>query len=131
MVYFMQKRFLGYIFGLIMASSVALGAKLPYKSYDDLQAATSDQPKSFTLYQNFPNPFNPSTVIRFELKTKQYAKVNVYNILGKVVSTLKDETLDAGVHEVKFNAGDLPSGVYFYSLETRSGKVTRQMLLMK
>lgn len=93
--------------------------------------AVQDQPKTFALYQNYPNPFNPSTVIKFELKTRQYARVKVYNILGKEVATLKDETMDAGTYEVKFNAGDLPSGVYFYSLETRNGRVTRQMLLMK
>ncbi|HRK74098.1 MAG TPA: T9SS type A sorting domain-containing protein [Rhodothermales bacterium] len=127
----MKKVVFIFLLGLIASVSVVLAARTPYKSFDDLLRITHDQPKSFVLYQNFPNPFNPSTVIRFELKTKQYAKVNVYNILGKLIATLKDETMDAGVYEVKFNAGELPSGVYFYSIETRSGKMTRQMLLMK
>lgn len=128
----MKRLLLGILFALSMGLPAQAAAKLPFvDDFSVLLGALEPQPKTYVLYQNYPNPFNPSTVIKFELKAKQFVKLKIYNVLGKEVATLKEETLDANVYEVKFNAGHLQSGVYFYSLETNSGRIMRQMLLLK
>jgi hypothetical protein len=76
-------------------------------------------PTTFKLEQNFPNPFNPSTTIQFELPKSAHVTLTIYNILGQVVRTLVDEERPAGVHNVRFDAGRLASGVYFYRLRAR------------
>ncbi|MCX8056147.1 MAG: T9SS type A sorting domain-containing protein, partial [Ignavibacteria bacterium] len=79
-----------------------------------------------------PNPFNPSTIIEFDLPSRNNVKLYVYDILGKVVKILIDQELDAGKYSVKFNAGNLPSGVYFYCMEIDGIKLkTKKMLLLK
>jgi hypothetical protein len=75
-------------------------------------------PEQFSLSQNYPNPFNPETVIRFALPVSGYAKGVVYDVLGKEVATLVNGEISAGNHEVRFNATDLSSGVYFFRLES-------------
>jgi hypothetical protein len=89
-------------------------------------------PKDFALLQNYPNPFNPSTVIRFDLPKESKVTLKVYNALGQVVNTLVDgELLAAGRYEKQFNAMNLPSGVYFYRIETPGYTSTKKMILMK
>ncbi len=85
----------------------------------------------FRIYQNFPNPFNPSTVIRYSLIENRVVKLTVFDALGKMISTLVNEKQNAGTYEVDFNGADLPSGVYFYTLTCGSNSVTRKMLLLK
>ncbi len=90
---------------------------------------------SFTLNQNYPNPFNPSTKIRFSLpatgNSALNAVVKVYDVLGNLVATLVNEKLDAGTYEVTFNASNLSSGIYFYSLQYGSYNQTCKMSLIK
>ena len=86
---------------------------------------------NFHLYQNFPNPFNPETVIRFDIKKRSHIKLQVYNILGKKILTMADREFFAGSHKVVFNGSNLPSGVYFYKFETGSFTETKEMLLIK
>ena len=85
-----------------------------------------------SLHQNYPNPFNPSTVIRFDLDNERYLKLAVYDISGSVVRTLAEKRFEKGSHRFEFNAGDLSSGIYFYSLKNLSGnEISRKMLLLK
>lgn len=88
-------------------------------------------PKEFVLAQNFPNPFNPSTFIYFNLPNASKIKLVVTDPLGKVIANLIDEYLPAGKHYRIFNANELKSGVYFYSLITDYGTQTKKMLLLK
>jgi hypothetical protein len=88
--------------------------------------------KSFNLDQNYPNPFNPSTKISFSLPETGIVNLNVYNVLGqKVASLLNSENMSAGNHSVSFNASNLSSGVYFYSLKAGNNVITKKMMLVK
>ncbi|MDD5088462.1 MAG: T9SS type A sorting domain-containing protein, partial [bacterium] len=88
-------------------------------------------PSRFALLQNYPNPFNPLTRIEFTLPHAARAKLAVYDLLGREVTVLADESLAAGVHSVSFDASDLPSGVYFYRLQAGQFMQTRKMVLLK
>ncbi|HSD64632.1 MAG TPA: T9SS type A sorting domain-containing protein, partial [Ignavibacteriaceae bacterium] len=90
-------------------------------------------PEYFHLFQNYPNPFNPETTIRFSIPSKTFISLKVYNILGKEVAELLNEVKSKGMYEVVFNSNDykLPSGVYFYRLESGNYTATRKLLLLK
>jgi len=93
-------------------------------------------PSSFSLSQNYPNPFNPSTAIRFAIPERSFVNVAVYDILGRTLATLVNETVSAGEKEVKFDASNLPSGTYLCRMTARAenGTVfsdTKKMVLMK
>lgn len=88
-------------------------------------------PTGFELFQNFPNPFNPSTTIKFFLIRGGYTILTVYSLLGALVKTLVSETLAQGMHSVVWDASDLPSGVYFYTLHSGSDAATRRLHLIK
>ena len=91
---------------------------------------------TFNLYQNYPNPFNPTTKIKYTIpsvETHRNASVQlkVYDVLGRVVATLVNETKQPGEYEVEFNATLLPSGVYFYQLKAGEFIQTKKMILLK
>lgn len=89
-------------------------------------------PSSYSLSQNYPNPFNPSTKIDYVLKATGRVSLVVYDVLGRKVVSLVDGVQSAGQHTATFNADNLPSGVYMYSLTTSDGfKFTKKMVLMK
>jgi hypothetical protein len=88
-------------------------------------------PDKYSLGQNYPNPFNPSTSIKFGLSKSGIVKLIVYDVTGKVISTLLNETFNAGEHTVLFNAENLSSGVYYYKLESGNFSDTKKMLLIK
>jgi hypothetical protein len=88
-------------------------------------------PTVFTLYQNYPNPFNPTTKIRYELQTRTFVKINVFNVLGQFVKTLVNEEKPAGTYDVQFDASDLSSGIYFYRIETKSFVDTKKLVLLR
>lgn len=85
----------------------------------------------YKLYSNFPNPFNPSTVIKFSLPRQAKMKLSVYNINGKIVSVLSDEVKNSGIHEIIFEADNLPTGTYFYKLETEEFTDHKKMVFLK
>lgn len=89
------------------------------------------RPESFSLSQNFPNPFNPTTVIRFNLPKMEEVSLKVYDILGRQVALLLDERLAAGDHTITFDGRLLPSGVYLYVLRSQNRPETRRMVLLK
>ena len=86
---------------------------------------------NFALAQNFPNPFNATTVIRFELAGSGPVTLAVYDLLGRQVRLLVDRVLESGSHEALLDAASLPSGVYFYRIETRQGSAYKKMLLLR
>ena len=85
----------------------------------------------FGLSQNFPNPFNPSTIIHFQLPVSGFVTLKVYDILGREVAILLNENKPIGNYEVEFNAKNIPSGVYFYTLSAGAFKETRKMVFLK
>ena len=89
-------------------------------------------PDEFALMQNYPNPFNPSTEISYTLKSGGKVSLSVYDLLGREVAVLvNNERITAGQHEVSFDAAKLPSGVYFYKLQSESYVKTKRMVLIK
>ena len=85
----------------------------------------------FELYQNFPNPFNPSTQIKFSLPEASKVTLNVYNIIGQRIANLVNESLGAGLHKVTFNGFNLPTGIYIYKLSTNNSVKIKKMMLLK
>ncbi len=85
----------------------------------------------FELSQNYPNPFNPVTVIGFRLPVSGRITLKVHDVLGREAATLVNEYKPAGKYEVEFNASNLPSGVYFYRIQTGSYNAIRKMILLK
>jgi len=88
-------------------------------------------PSGFDLKQNYPNPFNPTTTIEFQIPERSFVKLTVFNTLGQEVETLVNEEKAAGTHRIQFNGSNLPSGIYFYRLETSKFVETKKMILMK
>ena len=88
-------------------------------------------PAVFALEQNYPNPFNPSTTINYSIAEPSLVKISVYNMLGQEVALLLNELKEAGPHTLTFDASQLPSGAYFYKIETPHFNQVKKMLLAK
>ena len=88
-------------------------------------------PTEYALLQNFPNPFNPSTTINWQLPEGGNVSLKIFNALGEEIAALVNEYKLAGRYEVEFNAAALPSGVYFYKLQAGSFIETKKMILLK
>jgi hypothetical protein len=88
-------------------------------------------PDKFSLGNNYPNPFNPETTIKFDIANSTFAELKIYDSRGSEVSTLVNEDLKPGNYEYKFYAGNLPSGAYFYRLKTSEFTETKRMILVK
>jgi len=111
------------------------GAGIFRRPLSEITGTISSQeslPKSFMLYQNYPNPFNPVTVIRYQLSAAGNVTLKVYDIKGREISTLINERLQAGIYGVNYNAGNLPSGIYYYNLVINGELISsKKMLLIK
>jgi hypothetical protein len=108
--------------------SVKVNVYMEPTSLNDQRASLKD----FYLFQNHPNPFNPSTVISWQLPVGSQIELNIYNISGEKVVTLVSEKKVAGHHSIEWDAAEFASGVYFYTLRTDAGFVqTRKLLLLK
>lgn len=92
---------------------------------------SSEIPGKFKLYQNFPNPFNPNTIIRFKIKNIGFTTLIIYDMLGKEITTLVNKGLQPGEYVVNFDGSDYNSGVYFYKLVSGNFSETKIMLLIK
>ena len=88
-------------------------------------------PYETELYQNYPNPFNPVTTIKFSLRTDCKVKLSVFNYKGQVVKEIINDNIIKGYHKVDFNASELSSGLYFYSLEADNMKQIKKMVLVR
>jgi hypothetical protein len=95
-----------------------------------LSATRNPAPQAFLLEQNFPNPFNPSTTIRYSLGRAAHVKLVVFSLLGQQVATLVDGEQEGGVHQVRFNPRNLATGVYFYRLQAGTFVDTKKFLLL-
>lgn len=98
---------------------------------------SSNTPDNFKLFQNYPNPFNPTTNIKFNVQTKSFINLSVYDISGRFITKLVDKNLSEGSYETDFNAGELnlPSGIYFYVMNASNEKTSftssQKMILIK
>lgn len=86
---------------------------------------------TFKLFENYPNPFNPTTTIKYSLAEASFTTLKIYNALGKEIAVLVNEMMSSGTHQVVFDARSLPSGVYFYSIESGTFLQVKKMLLIK
>ncbi|MCB0283588.1 MAG: T9SS type A sorting domain-containing protein [Calditrichaeota bacterium] len=88
--------------------------------------------RKYSLYQNFPNPFNPSTVIHYEVPLSSKVRLTIYDLQGREIQTVVNKQQNAGHYQVTFDASNLPSGIYFYELKTSSGfSQTKKMVVLK
>ncbi len=101
--------------------------------YSDVVKLNVDTPSEYTLGQNFPNPFNPTTVISYQLPEAENVSLKVYDVLGKEVATIVDKFQQAGVYNSQFSISNyqLSSGIYFYTLRTKDFVKTKKMLILK
>jgi len=104
-----------------------------YRAYRQTwsEGAHKPYPASFRLYQNFPNPFNPLTTIRYDVSEDGFVSLKIYDMLGREVKDLVHTDLGKGKYSVTFNAGGLASGVYFYKLTINDFSESKKMMLVK
>ena len=102
-----------------------------YGTFVNVKKDEPPQPNEFSLEQNYPNPFNPSTTIRYSLSKACFISLKVYNILGQELKTIISGQQFAGRYEILFDARNLPSGVYFYKLQTDNQTDIKAMVLTK
>ncbi|WKZ69062.1 MAG: T9SS type A sorting domain-containing protein [Melioribacteraceae bacterium] len=99
---------------------------------DDPNSVRDEEtPTEFALYQNYPNPFNPSTRIKYQVANTAKVNLIVYDILGREIATLVNEIKPVGTHEVEFDASELPSGIFFYRLQSGDFTQTKKMMVIK
>lgn len=107
------------------------GDIMKYNGITGINDQYSSAPKSFALLQNFPNPFNPSTTIKYVIQEKSQVNLSVFNTLGVKVADLVNGNKNAGEYQVDFNASGLPSGVYLYKLNAGSFSSSNKMIILK
>ncbi|OQX57609.1 hypothetical protein B5M50_05535, partial [candidate division KSB1 bacterium 4484_219] len=112
------------------------GRELSGEIYTNVENSAKEVPRRFSLSQNYPNPFNPGTAIVFSLERTEPVTLSVFNLMGEKVATLVDGIKPAGEHRIYWNGRDvqgnlLPSGLYFYRLQTPSRTLTRKMTLIR
>jgi hypothetical protein len=98
---------------------------------DVIDQINNELPSVYALEQNYPNPFNPTTNISFSLPEVGYVSMKVYNTIGAEITTLISDNMSAGNHVVAFDATNLPSGIYFYTLNSNNVSITNKMMLLK
>lgn len=111
-------------------SAPDLGA-FEYSTLDNISDVSIQNPSAFSLYQNFPNPFNPSTTITFNLQKSGLTRLYIYNMLGQKVAEIINGNLSSGQHSVTFNAENLASGIYIYKLSQKESSASRKLIILK
>ncbi|MCK5088191.1 MAG: T9SS type A sorting domain-containing protein [Melioribacteraceae bacterium] len=91
----------------------------------------SEIPNKYDLGQNYPNPFNPTTIINFSIPESGLVTLKVFNVLGQEVVTLVNEVKSAGTYEVDFDASQLTTGMYVYTISSGNYSATKKMMLVK
>lgn len=107
------------------------GAPLSKSKINEVNWRGLNTVDSYDLAQNFPNPFNPSTTIRYQIPKDGIVTLKIYDILGSEVATLVNEEKIAGKYEVNFNASSLSSGVYIYKIQAGDFVSSKKMILLK
>jgi len=107
--------------GLLLKSSYTVG----------ISSFNSEIPSGYSLGQNYPNPFNPTTKINFSIPKSGNVKLTVYNLVGQEVSVILNQNLNVGNYNFDFDASNLNSGVYFYTLQSENFRETKRMVLLK
>ncbi|MDZ4710745.1 MAG: T9SS type A sorting domain-containing protein [bacterium] len=85
----------------------------------------------YKLYQNFPNPFNPATILSYKINQSGFVTLKVYNLVGQVVKTLVSEYQESGTYSKQFDAGELSAGIYLYKLQVNNFTSVKRMTLIK
>ena len=101
------------------------------ESSSSVEAIGGSFPVDYILDQNFPNPFNPSTTIRFSIPETDFVSLKIYNSIGEKVAELVNQILPAGNYHVDWNPESIPSGIYFYTLSVKNFTNTKKMILLK
>ena len=120
-----------------MANILVMGAAnvncpvVENESSSGVEQFGNSTPNSYELDQNFPNPFNPSTTIRFSVPSSEFVSLRIYNSIGEKVAELVNQVLPAGIYNVNWNAENVSSGVYFYKIEAGSFINTKKMILLR
>ena len=129
-----------WIYAIICTASSVLGGIVGYligdlvftsQGTEFMSLDISTGPTSYRLYANYPNPFNPTTTIRFDLPYKSGVSIKVYNLQGREVMSLIDGNMEAGYHSVSWNAESYSSGMYFVKMLTGDFIHTQKMMLIK
>lgn len=110
---------------------LANGTVVQFGTLTGIKTSEYSAPVNFDLKQNFPNPFNPSTKIEFALPSDQTVTLKVFNMLGQEVAILINKEMNAGNHNINFNAYNLSSGVYLYQLKAGNYIQTKKMTILK
>jgi hypothetical protein len=106
-------------------------AEQMYYSITSVEADNNTIPDGYQLEQNYPNPFNPSTAIKFGIPEGSNITLRIFNTIGEEVALLVDDYLDAGTYTYNFNALELPSGIYIYTLQSGNQTISKKMTLIK
>jgi hypothetical protein len=116
----------------VVLSKIRVPLHLTVTTPTGIEESNSNQiPTGYSLFQNFPNPFNPRTRIRFGLPKTSDVKIELFNTHGQLVQTLIDSRLNAGHHAIDFSGSQLASGVYFYRIRAEGFMTTKKMILLK
>lgn len=93
--------------------------------------ASLEKPLTYALEQNYPNPFNPSTMIKYQIPQSGHVLMRIFDVMGREVKTLLDQEMEAGYHQITFDASQLATGVYFCQLRSRGFLQTKKLLLVR
>ena len=88
-------------------------------------------PLEFRLFDPYPNPFNASTIIRYQLPKSQHVALRIYDVTGREIATLMNEQMQAGCHRILWDAQSIPTGVYFVKMEANAFSAIRKVVLVK
>ncbi len=117
--------------GLFYGLTGAIIDGINYGTIVSVETQTKNIPTEFGITQNYPNPFNPTTKIKYKLGKRSSVQLVIYNLLGEKVETIVNRQQDRGSYQVEFDAQDLPSGIYFYSIKADNYRKTNKMILLR
>lgn len=123
------------VFLLIFTLSINVNAETKIHSDNSLENIdsfnSSGNPDDYKLYQNFPNPFNPATIISYKINQSGFVTLKVYNLVGQIVRELVSENQEAGTYTKQFDASELSAGIYLYKLQVNNFTSVKRMTLIK
>jgi hypothetical protein len=112
-------------------STITVNLKGTSNSSIGIHKISSEVPKETKLFQNYPNPFNATSIIRFQIEDSRFVSLKVYDILGKMITTLINEKHSPGTYEILFDGSGLSSGIYYYKLETGNYSQINKLVILK